>query len=64
MNDDLLIYTIRAALRYNDAVSIYSMELPFDDSDDIAMSKEEIKLLTMILVSNRLVFYKKQLTQI
>ena len=58
MNDDPLMYTIRAALRYNDAVSRYITELTCDDSDDIAMSKQEIQLRTMRSVSNRLVFYK------
>ena len=38
MNDDPLMYTIRATLRYNDAVSRYIAELTFDDdSDDIAV---------------------------
>ena len=52
------ILCISAALRYNDAVSRYISEMTIDDTDDIVMSKKDIKLRTMRSVWNRLVFYK------
>ena len=58
MDDDPLIYAIKAALRYNDVVSRYMTDLITVDSDDVQSAMDEVKTRVRVSVSNRLSFYK------